>query len=498
MANVLFISLNFSEGYLLPTAPGLFTSILKQQGHEIQLFDTTHYDELSGNRFHIERERKSAYRAFEGVLPIKKERKPAKEELNHIINGFAPDVIMISLTESLYDQLTSILDYIRCYKIFTVVGGIFPTFAPEHVLNIDGVDAVCMGEGEKAVVDICDALDKGHGYKSINNICYMEDGKIIRNQLNELVDINQIPPPDFSLFEESRFYRPMAGRLYKMLPIETSRGCPYNCTFCNSPSNSNLYEVSLGQRFFRKKSIAKIKKELEFSIKNYSPEYIFFFSDTFLTFSEREFSEFIEFYSDIKLPFWMATRAETVTEDKIKRLRDVGLHRMSMGIEHGNESFRKDVLKKDISNVTIKKAVQTIHSFDMPAGMSVYNMVGFPKETPELAMDTVELNHEIAKYIDGMSSTVFIPFHGTELRRLSVQLGYLDDSVIAKESLEGDSLLNMPHFPKLRIKGIAKCFSLYSRFDKARWPEVLLAENDTDEGNKMFEKLMCEFKSMYY
>jgi radical SAM superfamily enzyme YgiQ (UPF0313 family) len=502
MAKALFITLNIKDTYILPTAPGLFTALLKEAGHEVRLYDTTHYDELSGSSYIKGRESRGFYRAFDDtkLKSLEKKRKSAKDELDDLITGFAPDVIMISLVESLYGQLVTILEYMRDYKIFTVVGGVFPTFAPEILLNTKGggIDAVCIGEGEKALVDICDAIDRGENPGHVNSLCYKENGKIIRNKLNDLVDISKNPIPDFSLFEEYRFYRPMAGKLYRMLPVETSRGCPYFCTYCNSPAQKELSKGTLEQGFFRKKTVGRIKEEISYFVKNHNPEYIYFLSDTFLVFSDEEFSEFIEFYKDIKLPFWIQTRPETVTEDKMKRLRDVGLHRMSVGIEHGNEKFRKDVLKKTVSNETFKKAIQIIHSVDVPAGTTINNMIGFPKETPELAMDTVKLNHDISKYVDSMNCNIFIPFHGTNLRRLAVESGYMDDSVIASQHLDGEPLVKMPYFPRERIKGIAKVFSLYTRFDESRWQEIKIAEADTDEGNAMFERLMNEYHSKYY
>ena len=69
-------------------------------------------------------------------------------------------------------------------------------------------------------------------------------------------------------------------------------------------------------------------------------------ADTFLAYNAKEFDEFCEMYKEINLPFWMQTRPETVTEEKIKKLQKVGLHRMAFGPEHGNEEFRKKILNE--------------------------------------------------------------------------------------------------------------------------------------------------------
>ena len=69
------------------------------------------------------------------------------------------------------------------------------------------------------------------------------------------------PIIDTTLFEENRLYRPMAGRVYKMFPVETIRGCPFTCTFCNSPDQMRLYK-GLNKNYYRKKRMDLVYKEL--------------------------------------------------------------------------------------------------------------------------------------------------------------------------------------------------------------------------------------------
>ena len=499
MARVMFVSTNYIGLTLLPYAPAIFTALLKESGHEVVLFDTSLYPELSQADYNDQREKQGFTQSFDSSVVNTVNRadiKTAKEDLDDLINRFSPNVIMISLTEPMYNQVAQVLKYISEYHIITILGGVFPTFAPELLLCHPGVDIVCVGEGETAVLELCNRLDKGVDYIGIDNL-YAKDrhGNVVKVPLSELVDINSIPVPDFSLFQESKFYRPMAGNALKTIPVETNRGCQYKCSFCNSPAKSLQHLNSNGAaKYFRKKCIKKIYDELSSIIARYDPEFIQFFSDNFLAYSNSEFDEFIEMYSSIKLPFYMNTRVETITEDKISRLRDVGLYRMSIGIEHGNEAFRNKVLNKHTTNESITKAVEIIHSVNLPAGLSVNNMIGFPLETRELAMDTVCFNHSISKYIESANAFIFTPFHGTELRKLAVDMGYMDNNTIASGSIFDESILNMPQFPKEEISGISKVFTLYTRFPKSRWSEIKQAEENTPEGNAAFEKIMQEYK----
>ena len=89
-----------------------------------------------------------------------------------------------------------------------------------------------------------------------------------------------------------------------------------------------------------------VHKELKHFKEVHKVEYMYFWADTFLGMSKRELDQFCEVYSDIKLPFWMQTRPETVTEENISKLSKVGLHRISFGVEHGNEEFRARILDR--------------------------------------------------------------------------------------------------------------------------------------------------------
>ena len=105
--------------------------------------------------------------------------------------------------------------------------------------------------------------------------------------------------PDFDMFEESRFYRPMVGKVWRMFPIETARGCPYTCAYCNSPSQTAKF-ADTNQRFFRKKNMSLVKAEIDHVVSRYKADSIDFWADTFLAMSDSDFDEFIEMYSDIK------------------------------------------------------------------------------------------------------------------------------------------------------------------------------------------------------
>ena len=111
-------------------------------------------------------------------------------------------------------------------------------------------------EGEQAIVDLCEKIEKGEDFKNVTNLWVKDkEGIITKNTIIKPVDVNKSPNLDLSLFEENRLYRPMAGKIYKMVPVETHRGCPFTCSFCNSPDQNRLYKNETGSSFFRKKEL---------------------------------------------------------------------------------------------------------------------------------------------------------------------------------------------------------------------------------------------------
>ena len=348
------------------------------------------------------------------------------------------------------------------------------------------LDTFCKNEAEKSKKStfpgkICRKVEKGQDYSNVTNLWMKKkDGTIIKNSMSRPVDIDKLPSiTDVGLFGEERFYRPMGGKIRRLLPVETHRGCPYTCAFCNSPGQNRLYgdgDFLKGMSFFRKKSMDLVATEIENHIKNHNVEYIYFWADTFLAWSDEEFQEFIKMYSKIKLPFWCQTRIETIDEEKFRMLKDVGLDRVTFGLEHGNEDFRRDVVKREYSNEDAVKKIKIVEKLGIT--FSVNNIIGFPDETRELAFDTVELNRQFNS--DNTSCSILVPFHGTEIHDLCVKKGYLDPNVICAVSTSGESLIDMPKWDKKDMMRLRDVFAMYIKFPKSRWAEVREAETNME------------------
>ena len=126
---------------------------------------------------------------------------------------------------------------------------------PETRAYFISIRSVCKGEGEDALRSLCRRMRNGKRYDDIDNLWIKNKDGDIKTNPTTMVDMDANPLIDMSIFEEARFYRPMGGEVYRMFPVETFRGCPYKCAFCNSPDQQTLYKKETGSSFFRKKSI---------------------------------------------------------------------------------------------------------------------------------------------------------------------------------------------------------------------------------------------------
>jgi len=497
--NVLFVYPNTYGMNMLPPAIALFSSLLRAEGHTIEVFDATYYQTDYG----IDSD--GTKMEMLNVVPYNMDGRGInlrtsdwRTDLAEQVIRFQPDLIAISSTEDMWELGMHILEEVKEYKIKNAIpviaGGVFPTFAPDLCLNWPLVDMVCVGEGENAMVDLCAELEAGGNYDDVTNLWIRQPGGLIKkNSVTKAVDINELPMIDVAAFEDARLYRPMAGRIYRMLPIETIRGCPYKCRFCNSPSQMSFYKEETDSKFLRKKNMDLVHKELRYFKDELNLEYAYFWADTFLAMNQRELDQFCEMYSDIKLPFWMQTRPETITHANIKQLSEVGLHRISFGLEHGNEKFRSEMLDRQWKNVDIVKALKIPHEYGVQ--FSVNNITGFPNETREIAMDTVEINREIKA--DNANLYTFVPFHGTPLRKVCEDMGLIKHETITK-CLTDKPVFEMEQYPVHEIMGLRKCFVLYVNLPRSRWNDIKRAEADTPEGNRIYEELKQEYMENYF
>jgi anaerobic magnesium-protoporphyrin IX monomethyl ester cyclase len=494
---VLFVYPNVRGLYMLPPAVAILSALLKQEGHDCRLFDTTYWNvPEAGADSEAHKERHLHVRPYEkNPHEVTLKTTDVYEEFNAVVDDFRPQLIAVSCTEDLFPFAINLLGRLRDkHGAKTIIGGIFATFAPDKCIRYPEIDIVCIGEGEIPLTELCRRMETGKSYLFVPNLWVKHGGMVQKNPLGKVVDIEATPLLDLDIFEQARFYRPFDGKIYKTFPVETHRGCPYRCAYCNSPMQMDLYKTEAADNFFRLKTVENVRKELRYYKDGYGAEYMYFWADTFLALSDKYLQELAEMYeSEIGLPFWCQTRPETLTEKRVKLLKKMGCHRVGVGVEHGNPQFREQMLDRRVSNETIVSGLRILNDYDIK--FSVNNIVGFPGETRELAFDTIRLNRLIGA--DTRNMYTFVPFHGTALREIAVKKGFIDEALIVT-SLTQPTVLNMPQFTPTEIDGLKRCFVPYVMLEEDRWPEIRQAEAFTPEGNAVWDRLIEECRSRFF
>lgn len=491
MAKVLLVLANSFMDNLIPIGVSLLSACLKKEGHEVKLFDTTFYrtrdktgDEARVETLQIKETNLEDYGIYEKKTNM-------IEDFKSLINEFKPSIIAVSVVETTYLTGLKLLNSIKDYNIPKIIGGVHVTMVPNEVIKEESVDMICIGEGEKSIVELANRIEKNLDYSNISNLWVKKNGKIIKNPLGPLINLDELPMQDWSIYEKERFYKPMGGKIWISGPIELNRGCPHQCAFCCNAKFQKMYKEK--GFYARERKIENFIKELKTKQKKYNLQYLYLVAETFLQISDEKFNKFIDMYKDIKLPFWVQTRPETVNLEKIKKLKEIGCEGISIGVEHGNEGFRKKMLNRFVSNEVIIKAFEIAKKSGIR--VSANSIVGFPTETRELFFDTVELNRKLEA--DNCIINIFCAYRGTKLWELSVKKNYISKNVLAGD-YRLDAKLNMPQLSKENIKGLQRTFPLYVNFPKEMWSEIKKAEKFDKEGNAIFKKLGNIYKEKYW
>lgn len=490
---VLFIYPNTEMATLVPINLSILSPCLKKAGFQVELFDTTyyHWEEKSFEQKKVE---------LLQLRPFSYEEKGVRYkdtdmhgDLVKMVEQYRPDLIAITLVEDTYDLGMSLLESIRDYNAPVAAGGVFVTFSAEEVINNENVDIVCIGEGEDALVELCERMYGKEDYSSVMNLWMKQNGKIIRNPMRRLTDIDSLPDIDYDVFDSKRLYRPMQGKIYTMIHVEIDRGCPYDCTYCEAPHLRKLFKQSGCGAYYRRKNVDRAMEEIRHLVKKYNPNYINFNAESFLAKPIGELREFADKYKEIGLPFWCQSRPETVTDEKIQLLKGMNCQNMQFGIEHGNEEFRSQMLNRHYTNKQMLEAFSIVEKHGI--AYTVNNIIGFPDETRALIFDTIEVNRKINP--STMNVYLLTPYRGTRLYEYCLEKGYLTKEDKVHQLLDAVPL-KMNSISYEELKGLQRTFPLYAKMPRDRFGHIKKAEKFDEEGNKVFEELKNEFYQKYF
>ncbi|MGM9997849.1 MAG: B12-binding domain-containing radical SAM protein [Candidatus Bruticola sp.] len=316
-------------------------------------------------------------------------------------------------------------------KSLLIVGGPHLSIYPELCLSFSEFDIGIIGDGEETLREVLEKYSVG---EPLNDI----DGTVVR--LGSEVKLNK-PRAEFDSIDSYPFpaIDLLQRDLYHALTVEspfftmiTSRGCPFKCAFC-----SQIYNGVSGVRFRSPKSVVD---EIELYVKEYGAKEIVFFDETFTLKKQRVF-DICRLLKErnIKVSFDVRTRVDSVTEDMIKTLREVGGRRIHFGVEAGNPEILKRMCK-GITHDQVRQAVSWAKKYGFET--RGYFMIGYLGENFETFNDTVNLACELN--LDYASFSVTTPLPATQLFREASELGLIDADYWKKYTLLQQSRQDFP------------------------------------------------------
>ena len=292
-----------------------------------------------------------------------------------------------------------------------IMGGPHPTSRPKEVLESGYVDYVVRAEGEITSVELLEALKQKNGFDTgkILGISWIdkESGKIVHNPDRPFInDLNRIPFPMRKANWRYSDNRSDSGDVTD-IPLITTRGCPYNCKFCD-------VGVIAGRRF-RARSVENTVNEIEEIIKNNNLKNILIVDDI-INFNNERLIELFEEIIKRGLPTvrWVMGRGDHLIKnpETAEIMAKAGVRQMFLGIESPNERILKAYKKGGKASAEI--SVQAVNLLKQN-GIETWGafLLGEPSET----MEDVKRTIDFAKYINpGIAQfSILTPYPGTAL-----------------------------------------------------------------------------------
>ena len=392
------------------------------------------------------------------------------EEIGPLCQAIAegqPGLIGFAATSCQFEQLKQVIPRVRAVSnALLVCGGIHPTVQPDCLEDIPALDAIVRGEGEFPLLDLANALQDRRDYSRIPNLWVRHEGAVVRNELRPLIaDLDALPFPDHDRADTQRVIDEQLG-MHRMI---FSRGCSFRCPYC---SNQVLSEVYRGKgTYHRLRSPANAIAEIERDADWFKFRFLFIDDDT-ITLNREWFDEFFTRYRErFAFPFYCNLRPGTLTRPMAELLKAAGAKGVALGIEHGDEQFRKSVLHRSLSNVEIRRTVDLCRD----AGIAeVYGqvMIGLPFETEELYLQTVRLCRSLRiipfRYI-------YQPYPGTALAEICRENHWTPQKPVYVERRE--AVIDYPQFSR---KQIQVCFDVFSVLVRLKFLPLRLPRLSTE------------------
>jgi radical SAM superfamily enzyme YgiQ (UPF0313 family) len=380
-----------------------------------------------------------------------------EDDLISEVVRYRPDIVGFSVcsgqADSTIELNQAIKKKINCYSLF---GGPHPTYFND-IIKEEGVDAVCIGEGETAYRSFLESFGRGSTNWHTPNFILKDNSSIVANDIGHFADISGLPFADREIYQ--RYFKNDNFKTNVVRRVISSRGCPYNCSYCFNHLLKDLYNNK--GSYIRFRPVDNVIEELVYLKERYQPNSFDFVDDLF-AFKPAWLEEFKDKYTKrVQLPYSCLTRIEIINERYVKSLKESNCAYLSIGIESSNEKYRKSVLKRNYTNQQIIEKINIIKKHDIK--FSSLNMMFLPNESYGDALQGIKFNTKIKPFDAWVA--IYQPYPKTELAAYSVENGCYDpERKKVSDDLFSDSPLEFNDYCKR--KKVFYLFSFAVKFPK--------------------------------
>ncbi len=390
-------------------AISLLSSVLKREGHTTSL---AYNPALFDDRYLLDVPRLAQF--FDRTDRVVDEVVEAR-----------PDLVAFSVLTPTYQWCLRVAREVKArLDVPVIFGGVHPSAVPEICLENPYVDYVCIGEGEDAIVRLCEVLPSSdrRPRASIPNLAWLDGGVYVRGEASGFLgDLDSLPFWDKALWQDHI-------RLGDNWLTMSSRGCPYRCTFCFNNFFAKIPGRG-GGKYLRQRSVENMMQELVEGKERWGIKRVEFDDDIFTT-NKAWLRDFLfEYKREIDVPFQCLVHPRYIDLDMARWLRDAGCQHVQMGIQSAaDDDYKKGELLRMDKGTHVRGALAALQEGGLPTKLD--HMLGLPNEPISAQEAAREL---YAEFPPRRISTFWLThLPGVEITKKAVERGEISEEDYAR------------------------------------------------------------------